>query len=121
MHEGGVADPLIVSWPAGIAGAEQGHIRTQYVHAIDILPTVLEVIGVDPPGPVDGVSFAPTLARADAPDAHTVQYYEMFGSRALYQDGWKAVIYHAMQSDDPGLDVVPWELYNVVDDPSETP
>jgi arylsulfatase len=119
VHEGGVADPLIVSWPAGIAGAEQGHIRTQYVHAIDILPTVLEVIGVDPPGPVDGVSFAPTLARADAPDAHTVQYYEMFGSRALYQDGWKAVIYHAMQSDDPGLDVVRWELYNVVDDPSE--
>ena len=120
VHEGGVADPLIVSWPAGIAGAEQGHIRTQYVHAIDILPTVLEVIGVDAPGPVDGVSFAPTLARTDAPDAHTVQYFEMFGSRALYQDGWKAVIYHAMQSGDPGLDVVPWELYNVVDDPSET-
>ena len=120
MHEGGVADPLIVSWPAGIAGAEQGHIRAQYVHAIDILPTLLEVLGIDPPGSVDGVTFAPTLARADAPDAHTVQYYEMFGSRALYQDGWKAVIYHAMQSDDPGLDVVPWELYNVVDDPSET-
>jgi arylsulfatase A-like enzyme len=120
VHEGGVADPLIVSWPVGIGGDEQGRVRTQYVHAIDILPTILDVIGVEATEPVDGVSFASTLARADAPDTHTVQYYEMFGSRALYQDGWKAVIYHAMQSDDPGLDVVPWELYNVVDDPSET-
>jgi arylsulfatase len=49
-----------------------------------------------------------------------LQYFEMFGCRALYQDGWKAIVYHAIQSDEPGLDAAPWELYNVVDDPSET-
>jgi arylsulfatase A-like enzyme len=122
VHEGGVADPLIVSWPRELAGegGSGGAIRTQYVHAIDIFPTVLDVVGVESPGLVDGVSFAPTLTRADAPDAHTVQYYEMFGCRALYQDGWKAVVYHPIQSDDPGLDLAPWELYNVGADPSET-
>jgi len=122
VHEGGVADPLIVSWPRRMAANRdaRGAIRPQYVHAVDIVPTVLELVGIDPPVPVDGVSFAPTLARADAPDAHTVQYYEMFGCRALYQDGWKAVVYHAIQSDQPGLDVAEWELYDVVNDPSET-
>ena len=78
----------------------------------------LEVVGVEPTAPVDGVSFAPTLTDAGAPDRHTVQYYEMFGCRALYQDGWKAVVYHPIQSDDPGLDVAEWELYDVAGDPS---
>ena len=56
------------------------------------------------PQPVDGVSFAPTFTDAGAPDAHTVQYYEMLGCRALYQDGWKAVVYHPIQATAPGLD-----------------
>jgi arylsulfatase len=124
-HEGGVADPLIVHWPRGIAA--RGEIRHHYVHAVDIAPTVLEVIGVDPPSmvggveqrPLDGIGFADTFDRPDAADRHTVQYYEMFGCRALYQDGWKAVTYHAIQGEEPGLDAAPWELYDLRADPSE--
>jgi arylsulfatase A-like enzyme len=125
VHEGGVADPLIVSWPAGIAA--RGEVRTQYVHAIDVAPTILEIVGVEPPAriagveqrPLDGTSFRYALDDAGAPPRHTVQYYEMFGCRALYQDGWKAVTYHPMQSDEPGLDAATWELYDVRVDPTE--
>ncbi|MEY2398541.1 MAG: hypothetical protein QOJ00_1715 [Actinomycetota bacterium] len=124
-HEGGVADPLIVHWPRGIAAA--GEVRNQYVHAIDIVPTLLDVIGLDVPAvvngvdqrPLDGVSFAPTFTNGEAPDVHMTQYYEMLGCRALYQDGWKAVTYHEVQADEPGLDQAPWELYDLRADPSE--
>jgi arylsulfatase len=124
-HEGGVADPLIVHWPGGIAA--RGEVRHQYVHAIDIAPTLLELIGVEAPAtvggvpqePLDGVSFASTLDDADAPEVHTTQYYEMLGCRALYQEGWKAVTYHDVQFDEPGLDRAPWELYDLRADPSE--
>lgn len=120
VHEGGVADPLIVHWPAGIPA--RGEVRHQYVHAIDIVPTVLEVVGVDDigPRPVDGISFAYTFADASAASRHGVQYYEMLGCRALYLDGWKAVVYHPIQDPKPGLDLVEWELYHVEADPSET-
>ena len=73
-----------------------------------------------PTAPVDGISFVPTFTDAGAPDAHTVQYYEMLGCRALYMDGWKAVVYHPIQAEAPGLDGVPWELYHVAVDRSET-
>ncbi|MGQ0832105.1 MAG: arylsulfatase [Microthrixaceae bacterium] len=124
-HEGGVADPLIVHWPHGIAA--RGEVRSQYVHAIDILPTLLEVIGIDMPAsvegveqrPLDGVSFAYTFDAPDAVERHTTQYYEMFGCRALYHDGWKAVTYHEIQADEPGLDQAPWELYDLRADPAE--
>src|SRR5262249_39188875 len=76
VHEGGVADPLIVHWPRGIAA--RGELRRQYVHAIDILPTVLEVLGVEAPAalggvaqrPLEGTSFAYSFAAADAPERH---------------------------------------------------
>ncbi len=124
-HEGGVADPLIVHWPRGIAA--RGEVRHQYVHAVDLVPTILEVIGVDAPDsvagveqrPLDGTSFAYTFADGGAAERHTTQYYEMFGCRALYHDGWKAVTYHEIQSDDPGLDHAQWELYDLRADPSE--
>ncbi len=124
-HEGGVADPLVVHWPRGISA--RGEVRTQYVHAIDVLPTLLDVIGIDAPSevggvaqrPIDGFSFASTFADANAPETHTTQYYEMLGCRALYQDGWKAVVYHEVQFDEPGLDKAPWELYDLRNDPSE--
>jgi arylsulfatase len=123
-----VADPLIVHWPAGIPADARGGVRHQYVHAIDVLPTLLEVIGVEAPNevagvtqvPLDGVSFASTFASDEAPEVHTVQYYEMLGCRALYHDGWKVVSYHQVQMEDPGLDQAPWELYDLRADPAET-
>jgi arylsulfatase len=124
-HEGGVADPLIVHWPSGIAA--RGEVRRQYVHAVDITPTVLELVGLAPPAvidgveqkPIEGTSFAYSFDDPGAPERHTIQYYEMFGCRALYQDGWKAVAFHDIQADEPGLDQVTWELYDVRSDPSE--
>ena len=116
VHEGGVADPLVVHWPQGIGA--RGEVRHQYVHAIDMVPTVLDVLGVVEP--TEGVSFRATFDDPRAPSGHRVQYYEMLGCRALYQDGWKAVVYHPIQALEPGLDLVEWELYNVDEDPSET-
>ncbi|HRW37959.1 MAG: sulfatase-like hydrolase/transferase [Acidimicrobiales bacterium] len=126
-HEGGVADPLIVHWPNGIPTSARGTVRHQYVHAIDVLPTLLDAIGLDAPEavggvaqvPLDGVSFASTFASDDAPEVHTVQYSEMLGCRAMYRDGMKAVTYHEVQVDEPGLEHAPWELYDLRADPSE--
>jgi arylsulfatase A-like enzyme len=124
-HEGGVADPLIVHWPQGIDA--RGEVRRQYVHAIDLLPTILDAIGIEAPEevggvaqrPIDGVSIAPTFGDASAPEVHTVQHYEMLGCRALYEDGWKAVTYQEIQVDEPRLDDAVWELYDLRADPSE--
>ncbi|MBV8295198.1 MAG: sulfatase-like hydrolase/transferase, partial [Acidimicrobiia bacterium] len=118
VHEGGVADPLIVHWPRGMAAA--GELRRQYTHVIDLMPTLLEMAGVDAPAGLDGRSFADALNDANAREHRTTQYYEMFGCRAIYNDGWKAVVYHPIQFDSPGLDTVPWELYHVATDASET-
>jgi arylsulfatase A-like enzyme len=124
VHEGGVADPLIVHWPRGIAA--RGEMRRQYVHAIDVVPTVLEVVGIDPPAaldgieqrPIEGTSFAYSFGAPDAAERHETQYYEMFGCRALYQRGWKAVTYRPIQDLTP-FDRDTWELYDVQRDPTE--
>jgi arylsulfatase len=126
-HEGGIADPLIVHWPAGIGAEHRDGVRAQYVHAIDLVPTVLELIGIEAPTevrgveqqPIEGTSFAYALTDPDAPERHTTQYSEMFGCAALYQDGWKAVSFHPIHEAAPGLDHVRWELYDVRADPSE--
>jgi arylsulfatase A-like enzyme len=132
-HEGGVTDPLIVHWPAGLR--ERGATRHQYVHAIDLLPTLLDVIGIAAPDAIDGVeqtpiegtSFAHTLTDGDAPSRHITQYYEMLGSRAIYHDGWKAVVFHppmflAYDGSDASLpfDDDQWELFHVATDFSES-
>jgi arylsulfatase len=132
VHEGGVADPCIVSWPARLR-ADNG-VRRQFVHAIDVLPTVLDLIGIDAPGEIesvtqshiDGVSFAPVLGDARASEVRQTQYFEMLGSRGIYHDGWKAVTFHPLgPMYDDGLDAnAPfgddkWELYHVAVDPSE--
>ena len=134
VHEGGVADPCIVSWPARFGSG--GGVRRQFTHAVDVLPTVLELAGIPLPSmieyvpqtSVDGTSFAGLLAPdgADAPAHRTTQYFEMFGSRAVYHDGWKAVTFkpigplyndginwNAPFGDDR------WELYHVAADPTE--
>jgi arylsulfatase A-like enzyme len=132
-HEGGVADPLIVHWPQRLGRPRA--TRHQYVHAIDLVPTLLDVVGIDAPSEIagvaqralDGVSFASTFEDSDAASRHVTQYYEMLGSRAIYHDGWKAVVFHPMpiaayDGSDPYLpfDEDEWELYHVADDFSET-
>jgi arylsulfatase A-like enzyme len=125
VHEGGVADPLIVTWPGGIAA--RGEVRRQYVHAIDLVPTVLDVVGVAAPDVIDGVpqsaiegvSFAPTLDDAATPSRRETQYYEMLGCRALYHRGWKAVVYHPIADTSVSFEDDPWELYHVEADISE--
>jgi arylsulfatase A-like enzyme len=132
-HEGGVTDPLIVHWPARLG--TPGATRPQYVHAIDVAPTLLSLIGIEPPteiagveqAPFDGVSFADALVDGATPSAHVTQYYEMLGSRAIYHDGWKAVVFHppammAYDGSDAGrrsFDDDIWELYHVSEDFSE--
>ncbi len=124
-HEGGVADPLIIHWPAGIAA--RGEVRSQYVHAVDLAATLLDVIGIEPPAvvggveqrPLDGVSIASTFADPEAAEVHTTQYDEMLGCRALYHEGWKAVTYQEIQAEEPRLDEAVWELYDLRADPSE--
>jgi arylsulfatase len=125
VHEGGVADPLVVSFPPRIP--DHGAVRTQYVHAVDLAPTVLDLLGFDPPDvlhgveqqPVAGASIVPSLADADAPDPRTTQYYEMFGCQAIRHGNWKAVTYHPIHVTEPGLDQIAWELYDLDTDPSE--
>jgi arylsulfatase len=134
VHEGGVADPFIVHWPAGLKA--KGEIRGQYTHAVDVAPTVLELLDLEPPeqirgvtqSPIEGVSFAHTLSDPDAPSKHETQYYEMLGNRALYYKGWKAVTYHGTLGiiydgvTDPmkPFDEDTWELYHVAEDFSES-
>jgi arylsulfatase A-like enzyme len=132
-HEGGVTDPLVVHWPARLG--RPGEVRHQYVHAIDVLPTLLELIGIEAPStiggvaqtPIEGVSFASTLTDPTASGRHVTQYYEMLGARAIYHDGWKAVVFHPLpflgyDGSDPNLpfDEDPWELFHVAVDFSET-
>ncbi len=132
VHEGGIADPCIVHWPAGIAA--RGATRHQFTHAIDVLPTVLELAGVGAPAsiggvaqsPVEGTSFAYLLDDGEAPERHTTQYFEMLGSRGIYHEGWKAVTFKplgAMYGDgldpDAPFEEDRWELYHVASDLSE--
>ena len=93
---GGVNQNMVVSWPARIK--DQGALRQQFVHVIDVVPTILEAAGLRAPEvvdgikqkPIEGTSFAYTFdaAGAKAPSRHTTQYFEMMGQYALYQDGW---------------------------------
>ena len=128
-HGGGVRDPLIVSWPAGLDAAVQGEIRHQFHHVIDIVPTILELCGYELPAnvkrtaqqPIEGTSMAYALAPEAAdlsavPTRKQTQYFEMFGHRGIWADGWKAVTYHEPGTD---LDESEWELYHLDADFSE--
>jgi arylsulfatase len=126
--EGGTRNPLIVSWANGLK--DRG-IRTQYGHVIDILPTTLDILGVKAPEqirgiqqkPIEGISLAYSLHDANAASRHTTQYYYIFGSRAIYQDGWKASLPYssplATLSTNKPLNEKGWELYDLNGDPTE--
>jgi arylsulfatase len=134
VHNGGIADPLIVHWPDGFAS--RGEIRPQFLHAIDVAPTILTAAGVEFPALINGVpqeevagrSFNVTFDQPGVPSVRSRQYFEMYGSRALYDNGWKAVTFHAppgLPADGPGDPNLPfiqdaWELYNLQEDPAET-
>jgi arylsulfatase A-like enzyme len=123
-YEGGVADPLIVAWPAGIAA--RGEVRHQYVHAVDIVPTIYELLGVDPPSvlkgwtqsPIEGESFADSLTDTAASGRET-QFYSMLGMRALYHQGWLATTLHPPISGWGNFDRDEWELYDLGTDRSQ--
>ncbi len=122
VHGGGVRDPLIVHWPTGLS--DEGAIRRQFCHAVDVTPTVLDLLGIELPDavnghdqmPLDGSSLAPTLAAAEADQRRDPQLFELFGHRALWHDGWKAVAWH--QAGTP-FDDDQWELYHLDGDFSE--
>jgi arylsulfatase len=123
-HWGGTRNGTIVSWPHG--GVEQGGIRNQFSHVIDVAPTVLEAAGIPEPSTVHGVTQRPyegtpmnyTFGDADAPERHETQYFEMLGNRAIFHKGWTAVAKHKdpWQGSSHGLDDDVWELYNVEED-----
>lgn len=120
--EGGTHQPLIVYYPKG--ELDKGGIRGQYGHVIDIAPTIYELVGAKVPAvikghkqePIEGTSLVYSLKDAEAPNRHTVQYYELFGKRAIVKDGWKASVFHQ-----PGTDFSKdvWELYNLNEDFNE--
>ena len=128
-HLGATRDPMVVAWPARIK--DRGAIRGQFTHLIDIAPTIYDLLGISLPAEIDGVpqdqldgfSFAASFTQADAVSAHRVQYFEIQGNRAIYQDGWMASARHALpwdvagRTDDYAHDR--WELYDLNHDFSQ--
>ena len=139
-YRGGISDPFIVHWPAGIRS--RGEVRTQFAHAIDMVPTVFEALDIEPPttikgvtqSPIEGLSFAHALDDANADSRHVTQYFEMMGHRSIYHDGWRGVcpwpgpsfkesgsFFGAPIDKDKltELDATGWELYHVAEDVAE--
>ena len=140
-YRGGVSDPFIVTWPKGIKS--KGAIRTQYCHAIDLVPTALDALDLEAPtqirgvaqSPIEGFSLKSSFDDPAAPSLHVTQYFEMFGHRSLYHDGWRAVCpWPGPSFSESGLtfgapidyrkltelDAKGWELYNLNEDFAET-
>ena len=117
-YEGGIADMCIVSWPAKVPANEIP--RSQYVHAVDVVPTIYDLIGITPPHTlggfeqraIEGESFAASLTQPDALAKRT-QFYAMLGQRAIYEDGWLACTLHPPLSSWGKFDQDVWELYHV--------
>lgn len=124
-YEGGVADMCLVSWPAKVPADSTP--RPQYVHAVDVVPTIYDLIGITPPETlngypqrqIEGESFATSLTDASAPGKGT-QFYAMLGQRALYEDGWLACTLHPPLSGWGRFDQDVWELYHVTVDRSQS-
>jgi arylsulfatase A-like enzyme len=125
-HFGGTRNPMVISWPAKIK--DRGGLRSQFLHVIDLVPTLYEAIGITPPTmlngiaqkSIEGVSFLRTFTDAQAPETRTTQYFELLVNRGIYHDGWMA----SSRSFVPWMPVrgafdpmtAKWELYNVAND-----
>src|SRR5690349_19467258 len=122
-HWGGTRNGTIVHWPQGIE--EQGGLRSQFTHVIDIAPTILEAAGLPEPtmvngvlqSPLEGTSMVYTFNGAAEPERHDLQYFEMFGNRGIYHRGWSAVTKHKtpwmlVDPDMGPFDADVWELYD---------
>ncbi len=139
-YRGGISDPFIVHYPKGLKA--KGEVRTQYTHAIDMVPTVLDMLGVEPPdsikgvtqSPIEGVSFAESFEDPLTASKRQTQYFEMMGHRSIYHDGWRAVCpWPGPSFTEAGaffgepipfdkltdLDANHWELYHVAEDFAE--
>jgi len=124
-YAGGTACPMVISWPKGIKA--RGEVRNQYHHAVDLVPTILECIGIEMPEtfrgvkqrPLSGVSMKYSF-EADGPTQKKRQYYAMLGTRGMWMDGWKAAAIHAPLTSQGHFDKDEWELYHVEEDRSET-
>jgi len=125
QYAGGTCDPLVIHWPKGIK--EKGGIRHQYHHSTDIVPTILDAVGLEMPTvyrgveqyPLNGVSMRYSFDAADAPTTKKRQYFSMLGTRGIWQDGWKAAALHAPISGKGHFDQDRWELYHVDADRAE--
>jgi arylsulfatase A-like enzyme len=122
---GGTRNGMVIHWPSGIKA--KGEIRSQFGHVIDIAPTIYEISKIPAPkavngiaqDPIEGTSLAYSFSDAAAAEKHTVQYFEMFGNRAVYKDGWLARTIHRpawQQKPTQTLTEDPWELYNSKED-----
>jgi hypothetical protein len=131
---GGTRTPLIVQWPGHVA--DPGGIRSQFTHVIDLMPTILSAVGIEPPDEVDGVTQQPidgtslrrVLEEPATGEVHRTQYFEMLGSRSIFSDGWKATTNHISSGvlDEEELvvgsrnfDEDRWELFDLTQDFSE--
>ena len=119
-HWGGTRNGTIVHWPSGLA--DKGSARSQFHHVIDVAPTILEAAGIPAPlyvngiqqAPLEVMSMLPTLRDAQAPESHSVQYFEMMGNRGIYHQGWTACTKHRTPwkaDTPPPFDADVWELY----------
>ncbi|HJZ08439.1 MAG TPA: sulfatase-like hydrolase/transferase, partial [Trebonia sp.] len=122
---GGTADPCIFSWPGGMRA--RGEIRHQYHHAIDIVPTILDALSIEPPETIkghtqsrfDGVSMRYSFDDANAKTTRRTQFYSMLASRSIWHDGWKAVADHPQGAEWHHFGGDTWELYHTDTDRSE--
>lgn len=124
-YEGGTSDMCLLAWPAKIKADDR--FRDQYIHAVDVVPTVYELLGIEPPetingylqNPIEGESFAAALTDPDAPGKST-QFYAMLGQRSLYHEGWLACTVHPPLSSWGKFEDDEWELYHLEEDRSQT-
>ena len=125
-HLGGSRTGMAVSWPKNIKA--KGELRSQFYHVIDVAPTILEAANIPQPKkvngftqkPMDGVSMLASFGSANAPENHITQYFDVFGNRGIYHNGWLAGTVHNLpwlnNQKLPALDQDRWELYNLNED-----